>query len=105
MFCELTRSSSLDEDRYTTDSNEYQPAWARVTHQTKAETDPSLGVLEYFSGWIFSKFEPDHKETYSGLQGRLYHEDNRGELINLFVFCQPITDEYCGQLTNEIEYL
>ena len=39
MFCELTRSSSLDEDRYTTDSNEYQPAWARVTHQTKAETD------------------------------------------------------------------
>ena len=40
MFCELTRSSSLDEDRYTTDSNEYRPAWAGVTHQTKAETDP-----------------------------------------------------------------
>ena len=29
------------------------------------------------------------------------HEDYRGELINSFVFCQPITDVYCGQLTNE----
>ena len=29
------------------------------------------------------------------------HEDHRGELINLFVFCQPITDVDCGQLTNE----
>ena len=25
----------------------------------------------------------------------------RGELINSFVFCQPITVVYCGQLTNE----
>ena len=29
------------------------------------------------------------------------HEDYRGELINSFVFYQPITDAYCGQLTNE----
>ena len=29
------------------------------------------------------------------------HEDYRGELINLFVFCQRIIDVYCGQLTNE----
>ena len=29
------------------------------------------------------------------------HEDYRGELINSFVLCQPITVAYCGQLTNE----
>ena len=29
------------------------------------------------------------------------HEDYRGEFINSFVFCQPITDVYRGQLTNE----
>ena len=35
------------------------------------------------------------------LGGGTTHEDYRGELINLFVFCQPITVEYCGQLTNK----
>ena len=30
------------------------------------------------------------------------HKDHRGELTNSFVFCQPITDVYFGQLTNEI---
>ena len=28
-------------------------------------------------------------------------EDYRGELLNSFVFCLPITDLYCDQLTNE----
>ena len=35
------------------------------------------------------------------LGGGTTHEYFRGELINLFVFCQPITEVYCGQLTNE----
>ena len=34
------------------------------------------------------------------LEGEVGHEDYREELI-LFVFCQPITDVYCGHLTNE----
>ena len=38
------------------------------------------------------------RETYSSL---LKSWRYRGELINLFVFCQPITVVYCGQLTNE----
>ena len=29
------------------------------------------------------------------------HKDHRGELTNSFVFCQPITDVYCGQFTNK----
>ena len=28
-------------------------------------------------------------------------EQQTGRLINLFDFCHPITDVYCGQLTNE----
>ena len=33
--------------------------------------------------------------------GSPMHEDYRGEFINSFVFYQPITVVYCGQLTNK----
>ena len=45
--------------------------------------------------------ELDKKQ--SNVQGadQFSHEDYRGEFINSFIFCQPITDVYRGQLTNE----
>ena len=40
------------------------------------------------------------KSDFYHFLGGSVHEDHRGELINLFAFCQPITD-VSGQLTNE----
>ena len=88
-FCSTTGTSPRPPIAFTGPSWTRSPSsWGSLTPRTGRRSRWIPKLLK----WIILSFI-----QISGTN----HEDYWRELINLFVFCQPITDVYCGQLTNE----
>ena len=66
---------------------------------------PSGGQIDY-DAWLILDLEDNNTWiwmwiNYGDALQVLHMDLQTGQLINLFDFCQPITDVYCDQLTNE----